>query len=242
MRRRVIALAVCAALGAALLPALALAGGRPHPHRGPSAHRVRHGGVQAVPEFRPKSAFGSPGGFPFTAKPKHHGRFSHRVPHPGFGHGFLAPAVGFSYVPGAVYGSPAEAPSTVVNVAPVVYVSPTVYVAPTVASPEVAPVAPAAPPTRPVPEVVEHPTGRYELRGDGHATPYVWVWIPNPPAAPPAVTSPSADPRSADSAGRTETYRWTDDEGTTFWTNRLDRIPEARRPRTPGPTAGVTPP
>ena len=35
------------------------------------------------------------------------------------------------------------------------------------------------------PTVVYFPTGRYELRGDGINVPYTWVWIPNPPTAPP---------------------------------------------------------
>jgi hypothetical protein len=41
--------------------------------------------------------------------------------------------------------------------------------------------------------VIEYPSGRYELRGDGITTPFVWVWIPNPPPAPPDVAS-QADP------------------------------------------------
>jgi hypothetical protein len=43
------------------------------------------------------------------------------------------------------------------------------------------------------PGVIEYPSGRYELRGDGTTTPYVWVWIPNPPSTPPDV-APQADP------------------------------------------------
>jgi hypothetical protein len=34
--------------------------------------------------------------------------------------------------------------------------------------------------------------GRYVLLGDGQATPFRWVWVPNPPMAPP---SESQDPR-----------------------------------------------
>ena len=30
------------------------------------------------------------------------------------------------------------------------------------------------------------PEGRYILQGDGVSTPYRWVWVPNPPTAPPA--------------------------------------------------------
>jgi hypothetical protein len=36
------------------------------------------------------------------------------------------------------------------------------------------------------------PEGRYFLQGDGDAVPYRWVWVPNPPTAPPADTP---DPR-----------------------------------------------
>jgi len=42
------------------------------------------------------------------------------------------------------------------------------------------------PPPPPVPTVVHYPHGRYELRGDGLAMAYHWVWIPNPPPPPPA--------------------------------------------------------
>ena len=39
---------------------------------------------------------------------------------------------------------------------------------------------------QPASDVMEYPGGRYELRGDGITTPYVWVWIPDPPPGPPA--------------------------------------------------------
>src|SRR5712692_601837 len=43
---------------------------------------------------------------------------------------------------------------------------------------------------------IQYPHGRYELRGDGIATAYQWVWIPNPtpslpPDAPPAAPAAS---------------------------------------------------
>lgn len=47
------------------------------------------------------------------------------------------------------------------------------------------------PPRRTYPTVVEYPHGRYELRGDGETAPYRWVWIPNPPVAPPAPPAPA---------------------------------------------------
>ena len=52
-------------------------------------------------------------------------------------------------------------------------------------SPAAAP-APAAAPRRREREVVQHSDGRYELRGgDGIGVPHRWVWVPNPPTAPP---------------------------------------------------------
>ena len=89
-----------------------------------------------------------------------------------------------------------------------------------------------------VPNVVEHPTGRYELRGDGTTTPYTWVWIPNPPAGPPDAPIPPPGGPAADSprtSTRSATYRWTDNEGTTFWTNRPESSPDAHRSRARGP-------
>jgi hypothetical protein len=141
----------------------------------------------------------------------------------------------FLYTPAALYGPPADPPAPVVNVSPVVHVSPIVYVSPTVVVPEPTPgaVAPAVEPPPPLPSVVEHPTGRYELRGDGTTTPYVWVWIPNPPPGPPAAPTPSSGESHAGSVlgSRSRIYRWTDDEGTTSWTNRPESIPEAHRSR-----------
>ena len=40
------------------------------------------------------------------------------------------------------------------------------------------------------PRVVQYAHGRYELRGDGVSTPYVWVWIPNGPPALPGPANP----------------------------------------------------
>jgi hypothetical protein len=112
-----------------------------------------------------------------------------------------------------------------------------VYAAPPPAS--VYPETPA-----PIPSVVDYPTGRYELRGDGIATPYVWVWIPKPPPAPPLEAPPSVPPPSgalpdpapragADDrapASRAGTfYRWTDESGVTTLTDRLSKVPERFR-------------
>jgi hypothetical protein len=245
MRRHFVALAVCVTLSAPLLPAAALAGGRPLPQR--TFHTVAdtrmYGSLRAQSAYRPRGAFGSPGGFPLPVPGSQESRlarvpparFSHRARHhafPGF------PATTILYAPAALYEPPVDASPPAVSVSPVIYLSPTVYVSPSVVSPQPAPAA-AAPAAR-SPSVVEHPTGRYELRGDGVATPYTWVWIPNPPPAPPAAPPSSPDePRAgpAASATRSRIYRWTDDEGTTFWTNRVESIPEPHRSRAqkPGP-------
>jgi hypothetical protein len=156
-----------------------------------------------------------------------HQRFGHR----GFGKSFFhVPIVPFAAVtsPVVVYTPP-----------PVVY-GPTVIVdspvAPSlpVAYPPVATRVSIAPAPEPMPRVVEHPTGRYELRGDGVATAYTWVWVPNPPSAPPApeVVAPAAQSPSGERppARRTQVYRWTDAEGVEHWTDRRDLVPEQHRP------------
>ena len=74
------------------------------------------------------------------------------------------------------------------------------------------------------PDVIEYPNGRYELRGDGGATPYRWVWIPNPPSGPP----PAAPPPPG-AASEATLYRWTDEQGAVHWTDRWDAVPEAYR-------------
>jgi hypothetical protein len=138
----------------------------------------------------------------------HHGFFNHRhsFVHPGFFGG------------GVVYGTPvyyATAPD------PVVYAPPTTYV-PTAYAPVPAP----------MPTVVEYATGRYELRGDGITTAYQWVWIPRPPSAPPPEVAPEPTPQSAPPARDRaigKIYRWTDDEGVTTLTDRLENVPEKYR-------------
>jgi Domain of unknown function (DUF4124) len=122
----------------------------------------------------------------------------------------------------------------------VVVASPVVIAAPAYAAPPPAygPYAPysyggavqySAPPP-PMPRVVEFPTGRYELRGDGVYTPYSWVWIPNPPVAPPASPAPPPPATGVEPvASRTNVavalYRWTDEDGVTTWTDNPEKIP-----------------
>ena len=89
-------------------------------------------------------------------------------------------------------------------------------------------------PSPPMPSVIEYPTGRYELRGDGVTAPYRWVWIPNPPSAPPTAPPPADAPKSpapptSGPARPTTVYRWTDAEGVLHLTDRRDSIPARYR-------------
>ena len=127
-------------------------------------------------------------------------------------------------------------PAAPIVTAPEAYAAPPVYPAPAYAPPVYPPApayGPAGPP--PMPRVVEFPNGRYELRGDGVHSPYTWVWLPHPPAAPPeAPPAPPAavppEPGSARPSGATTTvYRWTDEQGVTTWTDRLDKVPPRYR-------------
>jgi len=90
----------------------------------------------------------------------------------------------------------------------------------------------APPPPSPTSRVVEFPGGRYELRGDGVYTPYSWVWIPNPPVAPPPPAPPTAppallpEPTAPRAAPATlAVYRWTNEQGVTAWTDNPETIP-----------------
>jgi len=154
------------------------------------------------------SHHGGPGGRSFVHRP--------------FGGGFivLAPPLWYgsdlSYDPGPAY-APASA------------YGPAVY------GPGVGGTLALAPP--PTPSVIQYPTGRWELRGDGLAIPYRWVWIPNPPTAPPPPTSPSGElvtpaplvSGRPEPPGNTKIYRWTDGQGVLHLTDRLDTVPERYR-------------
>lgn len=133
-------------------------------------------------------------------------------------------AVPFAVIatPVIVYAPPAYAPP---GYAPPVYVPVPVYYPPMSApAPMPAPPVSSAPP--PMETVIEFPNGRYELRGDGITTPYRWVWVPNPPSAPPAEAAPAVAPEPA---RRIELYRWTDDAGAVHLTDRWENVPEAYR-------------
>ena len=79
--------------------------------------------------------------------------------------------------------------------------------------------------------MVEHETGRYELRGDGIMSPYTWVWIPKPPAAPPEIPpAPASPPPAATAPPRKSTlYTWTDREGVVHWTDNVGSVPQEYR-------------
>jgi hypothetical protein len=169
----------------------------------------------------------------------HHPGFVHRPfvrPFFPFGVGVVAAApfvygAPYYYPPSDYYyPPPAYYPSAYYD-PPVSYDAPARYGAPPSGTIAVAPAPPQAPPT---PNVVQFDTGRYELRGDGVSAPYTWVWIPNPPTAPPpaAPTAPPVGPSSSNGqvpprAGHL--YRWTDAQGVIYWTDRLDAVPEQYR-------------
>ncbi len=161
-----------------------------------------------VPSVFPKTV--DPWKF-WGAKHVHHHR-------PFFKHSFVTPGVVFGGGTALVY---AYAPPVAYAPEPVVYSQP--------------PAAYAAP--APFPTVVEYPTGRYELRGDGVTSAYQWVWIPRPPPAPPAPPEAAPDPapqsrppaREERSIGKI--YRWTGEDGVTTFTDRLENVPKRYRPR-----------
>jgi hypothetical protein len=149
----------------------------------------------------------------------HGSRRFDRHPHPGFHHR------GLIFVVPSIYGLPDVEPTTG-------------YAAP---APSYAPPAAYAPPPAyavPTQRIIEFANGRYELRGDGMYTPYTWVWIPNPPVAPPDLPSPMAPPPAPTSAPEparrapltpTTVYRWTDEHGVTTWTDSLEKVPPRYR-------------
>jgi hypothetical protein len=161
--------------------------------------------------------------------------FNHGFNHHGFNHHrFHSNSVIF------VGPSPFWYSSTLYSSPPVVYAPPPVYIAPQFVyqAPPPAAYYPSAPSAPPGPRVVEFPTGHYELRGDGVATPYSWVWVPNPPSAPPGAppvpAAPDAPPvgpssRPAAPAPSKTIYRFTDDNGVTVLTDDINKVPDRYR-------------
>jgi hypothetical protein len=95
---------------------------------------------------------------------------------------YSAPPAAYYAPPPVYYAPPAaySAPPPAYSAPPPAYSAPPVYGRQAYAAP-----APAQP------TVIQYPHGRYELRGDGIATAYQWVWIPNPPIAPPPPGAPA---------------------------------------------------
>jgi hypothetical protein len=173
-----------------------------------------------------------------------HGGGSHRGAHNGgpggrsfahrpFGGGFIVLAPPFWYGSDLSY-DPGPAYPSALAYGPAVYPG---VGGPGVGGPGVGGTLALAAPTPPTPSVIQYPTGRWELRGDGLTIPYRWVWIPNPPSAPPSPTPPSGEPVTPvppastrpEPPGNTKIYRWTDGQGVLHLTDRLDTVPERYR-------------
>lgn len=114
----------------------------------------------------------------------------------GGGHGAARVAVGVVtfavFAAFIVVGEVVSALSAPLRSPAVVAAPPRVYSAPPVYRGQAYAAPAPAPPT-----VVQYPLGRYELRGDGIATAYQWVWIPNPTIPPPPVGAPPAPPAAS---------------------------------------------
>ena len=204
------ALIVSLATALTFAPTLAIAS---RSHGRPAGGAVAHG--------RP-SGFHHGGAIHHVAPRPHHGGFRHLGPRPFVRHvvPFGVAATTLIYAPPLVYGSPLAYDSVAYD--PYASYTPPVSYGPNMGG--AIALAPSPPPS--LPTVVEFPTGRYELRGDGMATPYTWVWIPNPPSAPP---TQAPDPGDPPASSHRQLYRWTDEAGVAHWTDRGDAVPEQYR-------------
>jgi hypothetical protein len=186
------------------------------------------GGRFAGGRFAGGNGFGRPIAPPFARRPffgKRFDRFAFVLPVPVGFYGAWSPFYGYPYGYPPPYGGypppyanypvaydlPA-ASQTAHDPPPLLYTPTAVRAIPPVPSP-------------PMPEVVEFSTGRYHLRDDGSGTAYSWVWIPNPPTAPPADAQSPAPAQPP----HTRLYRWTDDQGVVHLTNLWDEVPPQYR-------------
>ena len=183
------------------------------------------GGRFAGGRFAGGRGFGHPMAPPFVGRPFFRGRrfdrFAFVVPVPIGFFGGWSPFYGYPYGYPYGYSPPYGGYPTAYDLP---YASQAAYDPPPVyAQPAVQAIPPVPPP--PMPEVVEFSTGRYQLRGDGAGTAYSWVWIPNPPSAPPADAQgvPPAQPPHV------RLYRWTDDQGVVHLTNLWEEVPPQYR-------------
>jgi len=187
---------------------------------------------------------GRPGGSGFVGRPGWNGNGNGFRGGNGFhGHGFHNGFHNHRFNNSVVFVGPSPfwySSPYFYDPAPYAYAPPPVYIAPQFVyqTPPSAGYYPAAPSAPPGQRVVEFPTGRYELRGDGISQPYTWVWIPNPPSAPPgAPPAPTAPPSESDAGRPSQTksmpsgpiYRWTDDNGVTTITDDVTKVPERYR-------------
>src|SRR6267378_7565855 len=172
------------AVGAALILLACLPAPAAAQHRG---GRGFHGGGRG---FHASGHGFHGGGRGFHGGGRGFGHFQHRpfgprlivvAPFSPFGFYSTSP---FAYSsPGVDYGPPPvayAAPPPAYDPSPA-YGPPPAYAAPS--PPAYAP--PLSQDVQPIQREVVFPTGRYVLRGDGVNVPYTWVWIPNPPTAPP---------------------------------------------------------
>lgn len=207
--KRAVRLVVIVALAAVVFPSLAHAqrAGGSRSGTGVSVHR-------RLP-IAQKSVFPQPvDPWKFWGPPsRDHFFVNHR--------GDFAPFVGGSGYIGSSSVIMTAPPPVVVDISPVFY-------APSPAWGSGYDVALAAPASLPTQTVIDHPTGWFQLRGDGVTTPYTWVWIPKPPVVPAAVSEP-ARPADSSREQRADAYHWTDDKGVTTFTNRLEKVPRRFR-------------
>ena len=126
------------------------------------------------------------------------------------GHGAARVAIGLAtfaiFAPFIIVGEilalavpPYRAPAVVVAPPPAYYAPSPAYSAPPAAysAPPAYPRQTYAAPAPAQPTVIQYPHGQYELRGDGIAIAYQWVWIPNPTIAPPPPGAPPAPPAAS---------------------------------------------
>ena len=228
-------------LAAMVLASLAVAPVRADAFGGARGGVSPRGGFQG---FNPGGFQGfNPGGFqgfnppdagrPFVPRFPKHGGFVPLGPWRG-GYGYTVGAYGgpLYYVPAPgdsfayAYDGPGYPYEYSGAVPYVVSAPPPAYSPPPV--PFSTSVGPTPPPR---PGAVDYPGGRYELRGDGLSTPYVWVWIPDPPAAPPATAGlpPGPGPDDRPPARRSRLYRWVDEQGVIHLTDNAETVPEQYR-------------
>src|SRR5262245_44257645 len=170
MRTRVIGSLIALALTWALLPTVAHA-----QHGGFHGHSVRTGNVKGA-GLASSVARMQRAGFHGRSVPMASGKVTGSVGTRSRAHPLRQPFHGRGFRPFAPIGLGY----------PVVYPPFDYYDSPAYYPPPAGGMVPNDMGPQPASDVMEYPGGRYELRGDGITTPYVWVWIPDPPSAPPA--------------------------------------------------------